>query len=307
MDFIGIFPGQGSQKVGMGKDFFDNSKLAREMFAKASDRLDLDFEQLLFEENDKLSLTQFTQPAILLVGVIAYSLFHYQVSQKPKFLLGHSLGEFTALCASGSLNYLDALELVYNRGLLMSNACDGKEAGMMALLGLSDEKTEDLVAGAQKDGKKIWAANYNCDGQIVLAGDKKDLASMENSFKENGAKRAILLNMSVASHCPILKSAQDRLKDYLNSFVKDSFEVPVVSNVLAKEYSTKEDAVKLLTEQLIKPVLYKQSIKSVESKCEVFIEFGGSVLKGINRKITKAPTKSITDMSSLESVISEFK
>ncbi len=307
MDFIGLFSGQGSQKVGMGKDFFDNSKLAREMFAKASDRLDLDFERLLFEENDKLALTQFTQPAILLIGAIAYSLFHYQVSQKPKFLLGHSLGEFTALYASGSLNYLDALELVYNRGLLMSNACEGKEAGMMALLGLSDEKTQDLVAEAQNSNKKIWAANYNCDGQIVLAGDKKDLASMENYFKENGAKRAILLNMSVASHCPLLNVAQDELKKYLNNFIKDSFEVPVVSNVLAKEYNTKKDAVELLTEQLIKPVLYKQSIKSVEGKCEVFIEFGGSVLKGINRKITKVPTKSIIDMSSLESVISEFQ
>ncbi len=307
MDFIGIFSGQGSQKVGMGKDFFDNSKLAREMFAKASDRLDLDFERLLFEENDKLALTQFTQPAILLVGAIAYSLFRYQVSQKPKFLLGHSLGEFTALYASGSLNYLDALELVYNRGLLMSSACEDKEAGMMALLGLSDEKTQDLVAEAQNNNKKIWAANYNCDGQIVLAGDKKDLASMENYFKENGAKRAILLNMSVASHCPILNVAQDELKKYLNNFVKDSFEVPVISNVLAKEYSTKNDAVKLLTEQLIKPVLYKQSIKSVEATCEAFIEFGGSVLKGINRKITKVPTKSIADMSSLESVISEFQ
>ena len=307
MDFIGLFSGQGSQKAGMGKDFFDNSKLAREMFAKASDRLDLDFEQLLFEENDKLALTQFTQPAILLVGAIAYSLFRYQVSQKPKFLLGHSLGEFTALYASGSLNYLDALELVYNRGLLMSNACEDKEAGMMVLLGLSDEKTQDLVEEAQNSGKKIWAANYNCDGQIVLAGYKKDLASMENYFKENGAKRAMLLNMSVASHCPILNAAQDKLKKYLNDFVKDSFEAPIVSNVLAKEYNTKKDAVKLLTEQLIKPVLYKQSIKNIEGNCEVFIEFGGSVLKGINRKITKVPTKTITDMSSLESVISEFQ
>jgi [acyl-carrier-protein] S-malonyltransferase len=307
MDYIGIFPGQGSQKIGMGKDFYDSSKLAREMFEKASERLNLDFQTLLFEQNDKLELTQFTQPAILLVSVIAYKLFKSQIQNNPKYLLGHSLGEFSAQCATNSLDYLDALELVYNRGLLMSDACEGKEAGMMALLGLSDEKTESLVKEAQNNKKKIWVANYNCDGQIVLAGDKSDLASMESYFKENGAKRAILLNMSVASHCPILKEAQPKLNGYLKDFIKDNFEIPVISNVLAKEYNTKDQAIDLLTNQLVKPVLYKQSISSIDGKCGVFIEFGGSVLKGINRKITKVPTKSITDMSSLESVVSEFK
>jgi len=306
MDYIGIFPGQGSQKIGMGKDFYDNSKLARGMFEKASDRLDLDFTALLFEENDKLELTQYTQPAILLTSIIAYKLFKSQMKNNPKYLLGHSLGEFSAICAANSLSYLDAIELVYNRGLLMSKACEGKDAGMMALLGLSDEKTEALVKNMQEVGKKIWAANYNCDGQIVLAGDKKDLASTEDYFKQNGAKRAILLNMSVASHCPMLVFAQEKLNSYLKNFVKDNFEVPIISNVLAKQYNTKNEAIRLLTEQLVKPVLYKQSIKYIENEAEVMIEFGGSVLKGINKKITKLPTKSIIDMSSLESVLSEI-
>ncbi|MCF6173728.1 MAG: acyltransferase domain-containing protein, partial [Campylobacteraceae bacterium] len=128
MNFAGIFPGQGSQKIGMGKDFYDNSKLAREMFEKASDRLDIDFEKLLFETNDKLEHTQFTQPAILLVSSIAYKLFVSVSENEPKYLLGHSLGEFSALVATGALNYLDALELVYNRGKLMSEACEGQNA-----------------------------------------------------------------------------------------------------------------------------------------------------------------------------------
>ncbi len=307
MDFAGIFPGQGSQKIGMGKDFFDNSKLAREMFERASDRLDIDFENLLFEENDKLEQTEFTQPAILLVSVIAYKLFSSQMQHSAKYLLGHSLGEFSALVGAKALDYLDALELVHNRGKLMSLACDGKNAGMMALLGLSDEKTQDIVLRAKESGKKIWSANYNCDGQIVIAGDKNDLSSLEETFKNGGAKRAILLNMSVASHCPLLKSAQPELNKYLANFIKDSFEVPVISNVTAKEYKTKDDAIKLLTNQLVKPVLYKQSICEIEDEVERFIEFGGSVLKGLNRKITKTKTISIVDMSSLESASLEIK
>ncbi len=306
MNFIAIYPGQGSQKIGMGKDFFDNSEIAKEMIEKASQRLDIDFENLLFEKNDKLELTQYTQPAILLVSTIAYTLFTQEVKQKPKFFLGHSLGEFSALCSSGAIDYLDAIELVYNRGLYMSQACEGKDAGMMALLGLSDEKAEDIIKSAQNSDKKVWAANYNCDGQIVIAGDKNDLRELESQFKEAGAKRAILLNMSVASHCPLLGSARERLNAYLEKFIKNSFDSPIISNVTAKSYSTKGEAQKLLSEQLVNPVLYKQSIKNIENETDKFIEFGGSVLKGINKKITKKETISIVDMPSLQKAISEF-
>ncbi len=306
MRYCAIFPGQGSQKIGMGRDFFDNSKIAREMVEKASYRLDIDFENLLFEKNDRLELTQFSQPSILLVSTIAHKLFVQEVEKKPEFFLGHSLGEFSALSASGAIDYLDAIELVYNRGLLMAEACEGKDAGMMVLLGLSDVKTQEIVNSAQDRGKKIWAANYNCDGQIVVAGDKQDLAQMQSSFKEAGAKRAMLLNMSVASHCPILESAQIGLGEYLQKFIKDSFDAPIVSNVTAKPYDTKDEAKKLLNAQLVSPVLYKQSIKNIEEKIDKFVEFGGSVLKGINKKITKKETLSITDMSSLQKTIDEI-
>ncbi len=307
MNFVAIFPGQGSQKIGMGRDFYDNSKIAREMFEKASDRLKFDFKKLLFEENEKLELTQFSQSAILLVSSVAYKLFTQEIEAKPSFFLGHSLGEFSALCASGAIDYLDALELVYNRGLFMSEACEGRDVGMMALLGLSDEKTEDLVNSAQKEGKKIWAANYNCDGQIVIAGEKRDLTQMEPIFKNSGAKRAILLNMSVASHCPILQQAREKLSPYLKEFIKDEFDAPIIANINAKTYSSKEVAIESLSQQLVSPVLYKQSIKNVENETDRFIEFGGAVLKGINRKITKKETISIIDMSSLQKAVESIK
>lgn len=306
MRYAAIFPGQGSQKTGMGKDFFDNSRIAREMIKDASARLNIDFENLLFTQNKNLELTQFAQPAILLVSFIAYKLFSTEVKEVPKYFLGHSLGEFSAVCSSGAIDYLDAIDLVYSRGLLMSEACEGKNAGMMALLGLSDEVTENIVSKAQEEGKDIWAANYNCDGQIVLAGNKFDLRKMESVFKENGAKRAIVLNMSVASHCPFLKSAQGKLGICLDKFLEDTFISPVISNVTAKPYDTKSEAVRLLSDQLVKPVLYKQSIKSIENDVDKFLEFGGTVLKGINRKITKKETISITDMNSLEKAISVF-
>ena len=301
---IFIFPGQGSQKSGMGKDFYDNDALAQEMIEKASQRLNLDFANLLFEENDKLELTEYTQPAILLVSSIAHAMFTKRYKNTPSMAMGHSLGEFSALSAVGAIDYLDAIELVHKRGLFMKEACSRINAGMMALIGLSDEKVEEIISAQEE--KQVWAANYNCDGQLVVAGNKDDLASMESIFKEAGAKRALLLNMSVASHCPFLKSAISPLSEYLVKYLKDDFLAPVVSNVTADLYSTKKEALKLLTNQLIKPVKYKQSILHIEDKTDRFIEFGATVLKGLNRRSTKKETLCITDMASLENVLSEL-
>jgi len=301
---IFIFPGQGSQKIGMGKDFYDNDALAREMIEKASERLDLDFTNLLFKENDKLELTEFTQPAILLVSSIAHALFTKEYKVTPIMAMGHSLGEFSALSAVGAIDYLDAVELVHKRGLFMKEACANINAGMMALIGLSDDKVEEIIS-AQSD-KQVWPANYNCDGQLVVAGDKDDLASMESIFKEAGAKRALLLNMSVASHCPLLKSAIAPLEEYLTKYLKDDFLAPVVSNVTAGLYSSKKEALDVLSRQLISPVKYKQSVVNVETKADRFIEFGATVLKGLNKRSSKKETLCITDMASLEKVLSEL-
>jgi len=303
-----IFAGQGSQAVGMGQDFYNNSEVAREMFAKAGERIGVDFKELIFEENEKLGQTAFTQPAILLVQMIAYRLFKEACPEtQAELFLGHSLGEFSALCAAGAIDYVDAVELVHKRGSFMQEACSSVNAGMMALVGLDDATVEKVCLEAQAEGKKVWPANYNQDGQLVVAGMKADLESLEQTFKDAGAKRAILLNMSVASHCEILAPAQQPLADLMSSMVNDTFSAPVISNVTTKAYNTKDEAVTLLKEQLVKPVKYKQSIVAIAGDVDMAIEFGNGVtLKGLNRRIVKElKTLNISDMASLEKVAGE--
>ena len=304
-----IFSGQGSQAVGMGKDFYETSEVAREMFERAGERIGVDFKEIIFEENEKLGQTAFTQPAILLVQMIAYKLFTDACPDtKAELFLGHSLGEFSALCASGAIDYVDAVELVHKRGSFMQSACDEIEAGMMAIVGLDDASVEKVCSDAQAEGKKVWPANYNQDGQLVVAGMKADLSSLEQTFKDAGAKRALLLNMSVASHCDILAPAQEPLAELMNTMVNDNFSAPVVSNVTTSPYSTKADAVMLLKDQLVKPVKYKQSILAIAGNVDMAIEFGnGVVLKGLNRRIAKElTTLNISDMASLEKVKEEI-
>jgi len=304
-----IFAGQGSQAVGMGQDFYNNSEIAREMFAKAGERIGVDFKELIFEENEKLGQTAYTQPAILLVQMVAYKLFKDACPDlKAELFLGHSLGEFSALCASGAIDYVDAVELVHKRGALMQEACADIEAGMMAIVGLDDATVEKICADAQAEGKKVWPANYNQDGQLVVAGMKADLASLEQTFKDAGAKRALLLNMSVASHCELLAPAQEPLAELMQKMVKDQFEAPIISNVTTKPYATKDEAVSLLKDQLVKPVKYKQSILEIAPNVDVAIEFGNGVtLKGLNRRIAKElKTLNISDMASLQKVKEEI-
>lgn len=300
-----IFPGQGSQTNGMGKDFFENSDIAKDMIKNASDRLGFNFEDLLFNESENLGKTEFTQPAILLVSCIALAVFKEKTDIKPEFVLGHSLGEFSALVASGAINYLDALELVHRRGLFMNEACAGAGAGMMALVGLDDSTVENITQTQRDAGKKVWAANYNMDGQIVVAGLKADLESLVDTFKEAGAKRALVLDMSVASHCELLTTAVEKLQPYLEEYITEDFDSSVISNVSTNPYNTKADAIKLLSSQLISPVKYKHSIVAHTTELDMMIEFGnGAVLKGMNRKINKAvPTINVSDMKTLEATL----
>ncbi|MBD3807352.1 MAG: ACP S-malonyltransferase [Epsilonproteobacteria bacterium] len=303
-----VFPGQGSQALNMGKDFFENSSVAKEMFANAKERTGIDFETLLFTENENLAQTEFTQPAILLISSIANRLFVQNSGIVPTLTLGHSLGEFSALVASGVLDAIDAVELVNLRGKLMADACAKQEVGMLVSLGLDDATVEDICQKQRDNGKQVWAVNYNSDGQIVIAGIKKDLEELVDVLKEAKAKRAMLLNMSVASHCPLLESATEPLALKLQDVIKDVFLAPVISNVTAKPYSTKAEALELLPKQLVMPVLYKQSIKNIDADVDCYIEFGhGNVLKGLNKSSTSKPHFNVSDMASLEATIEALK
>jgi len=294
-----LFPGQGSQSFGMGKDFYENSPKAKTFLDEASEFCKLDFKNLLFEENENLSKSQFTQPAIVLNSLMAYLALEEKRSFAPLYALGHSLGEFSALAVQGAFDFFTVLSLVHKRGIFMQEDCSKISAAMMVVLGLDDILVQNLCENAQKQGKQIYAANYNSQGQIVVAGLKMDLLDFESEFKQAGAKKTMLLNMSVASHCPLLSNASLKLAKELEGVLNENFRA-VISNVNAKSYFSKDEALSLLKNQLVKPVLYKQSIAAIEDEVDFFVEFGANILKGLNRKITNKPTYSLTNMKDID-------
>ena len=298
-----IFPGQGSQSVGMGKEIYGEFKVAQELLDSASEHCGIDFKSLLFTENERVGESEFTQPAIVLNSLMCFEAFKNSLSIKPEFSFGHSLGEFSALSVSGAIKPLDVIKLVNLRGKFMAQDCSGIGAGMMVVLGLSNEKVEEIC---QNSNRQIWAANYNCDGQIVVAGIRSDLELSVDEFKSAGAKRAMLLDMSVASHCPLLQNASVKLANELESLLSDEFS-PVISNVTAKKYTTKKEALELLKLQLISPVLYQNSVKNYCDGVDCFVEFGANVLKGMNKKICDKPTYSITNLSSLNEALEALR
>ncbi|MDD6054948.1 MAG: ACP S-malonyltransferase [Helicobacteraceae bacterium] len=300
MSFAVIFPGQGSQAVGMGKDLFDNSAEVRELFEIASDTLSENMQELCFSENNKLNLTKYTQPAILLVSYAVFCLIKPKIKGRISFALGHSLGEFSALCASGTLDFKEAISLVNRRGILMEDACKKQKAGMMVVLGLEDSILEEFCEKKRNLGLKVWCANYNADGQMVLGGIREDLSSLEVELKGLGAKRALMLPMSVASHCLVLESMCEPFREILEKDLKDNFSFPIISNVNAKPYNTKQEALELLSKQLISPVLYKQSIRGNDSTIDTFIECGGNVLKGLNKRLSQKETISLQTYAEIQ-------
>ena len=294
-----IFPGQGNQFIGMGKSFFDNYAEARDIFDMASDVLHVDMQDLLFNDNDNINITKYTQPAVLLVSYIAYKLFSNISKEIPVFALGHSLGEITANVISDSIKVDKSFELVYRRGELMQNACNDKNTGMAVIIGLDDKKIEEFIS----DKNNIWYVNYNSNNQGVIAGNRSTLLEMEDGLKKIGAKRYLILPMSIASHCPVLSTIKDEFMNILENVLDNNFRFEVVSNATTEPYSDKSRALELLTMQLINPVLYKQSIMKYQDEVDCFVEFGGNVLKGLNKRITDKYTYSIFDAPSLENVL----
>lgn len=304
MQYAFIFPGQGSQAIGMGKDFYEDSALAKELFDESSEILKIDMKNLLFNQNDSINQTQFTQPAILLVSYIAYRLFKEQSEITPNAALGHSLGEITANLIAESISFENAIRLVYKRGELMQKVSEGKDAGMAVVIGLDDEILSDFCSKRSN----IWCANFNSDGQCVLAGLKADLLAAESEIKNLGAKRVLLLNMSIASHCPLLEAMSGEFSGLLEQYLSDNFLCEIISNATMESYKSKASAINLLSKQLTSPVLYKQSIKKIESEVDCFIEFGyGGILKGLNKRLTTKPTYSIGNMQNLNTILEELK
>ncbi|KAA6233496.1 ACP S-malonyltransferase [Campylobacter sp. LR291e] len=290
----------------MGQSFYENCNGAKNLLEEASDYCKIDFKNLLFSENDKLNKSEFTQPAIVLSSLMAYVVLKEKLNLTPSFCLGHSLGEFSALAVSGAFSYLDAILLVHKRGLFMQEDCSKIKASMMVILGLDDEMVENLCKNAQEKNKQIYVANYNCDGQIVIAGLRPDLEEFEDEFRKAGAKKTMLLNMSVASHCPLLQNASLKLGLELDKILNASFN-PVVSNVNAKIYTDKINALNLLKNQLVKPVLYKQSIKNIENGVDCFVEFSTNILKGLNKKITQKETFTLLNINDIDEFVEKIK
>lgn len=277
-----VFPGQGAQYVGMGKDLYDNYPLARELMLQANEELGFAITDIMFEGSDEdLRQTRVTQPAIFLHSVVACRLM---TKLRPDMVAGHSLGEFSALVIAGALDMGDGLRLVSQRAQAMQEACELSPGAMAAVLGLPDDKVAEVCGSVEE---VVIAANYNCPGQVVISGSLSGVEQACRALKEAGAKRALKLPVSGAFHSPLMQPAAERLQKAImdTSFYTPIF--PIYQNVSARAEKNKHIIQKQLLEQLTLPVRWTQSVQQmVADGATMFYEFGpGDVLKGLIRKI----------------------
>lgn len=280
-----VFPGQGAQFSGMGKDLYDNSPLAKELFEKANEILGFRITDIMFEGTaDELKQTKVTQPAIFLHSVILAATLGD--SFKPDMVAGHSLGEFSALVANKTLLFEDALRLVSQRATAMQKACEIMPSTMAAVLGLEDNIVEEVCASI--DGVVV-AANYNCPGQLVISGETVAVEKACELLKEKGAKRALLLPVGGAFHSPMMEPAREELAQAIENTVFSSPICPVYQNVTAKAVSDAQTIKENLIIQLTAPVRWTQSVQQmIADGATEFIEVGpGNVLQGLIKKINK--------------------
>lgn len=281
-----VFPGQGSQFPGMGKDLYDNNAQAKQLFENANDILGFRISDTLFTGTDEeLKQTKVTQPAIFLHSVILASTIGE--SFKPDMVAGHSLGEFSALVANKTLTFEDALRLVYKRALAMQKACEINPSTMAAILNLEDKIVEDICAEITASGNIVVAANYNCPGQLVISGSNEGIAIACERLKAAGAKRALVLPVGGAFHSPLMEPARIELEAAINSTTFSNPICPVYQNVTAQAVSNPRDIQKNLIAQLTAPVRWTQSVQQmVADGATQFIEVGpGKVLQGLVKKI----------------------
>ena len=308
MKYSIVFPGQGSQSIGMLSDLNQNFSVVNEIFQEASDAISVDLWKIIHEDQEALNLTENTQPVMLAAGYATYKILSEEMSLSPTSMAGHSLGEYTALVASNSLNFFDAIQLVRKRGELMQAAVPTGTGSMAAILGLEDTHIIEICQKANNKGV-VEAVNFNSPGQVVIAGEKEAVTYACELLKEAGAKRALVLPVSVPSHCSLMKDAANEFKNSVDSIEFRMTDVKVIHNVDADYSNTIEEIKSKLVEQLYRPVLWTSSVlKMKETGVEKLIEAGpGKVLTGLTRRIDKSLSASaIIDVNSLKSTIEEI-
>lgn len=285
-----VFPGQGAQFVGMGKDLYDNYPVAKELFEKANDILGFRITDLMFEGTEEdLRQTKVTQPAIFLHSVI---LAKTMEDFKPEMVAGHSLGEFSALVANGALSFEDGLTLVYKRAIAMQKACEIEQSTMAAIIGLDDVVVEEVCA---KINEVVVPANYNCPGQLVISGSMKGIEIACEKLTEAGAKRALPLKVGGAFHSPLMEPARVELADAINSANFSKPVCPVYQNVDAKPYIDPAQIKENLIKQLTSPVKWTYIMQNmIADGMSSYTEVGpGTVLQGLLKKVNREiPTQS---------------
>ena len=284
-----VFPGQGAQFSGMGKNLYDSNPKAKELFEKANEILGFRISDILFSGTDEdLKQTKVTQPAVFLHSVIAFLCAENPV--KPDMVAGHSLGEFSALVANGVLTFEDALQLVFIRATAMQKACEQQPSTMAAVLGLEDAKVEEICAAVSEEtGEVVVAANYNCPGQLVISGSIQGVTIACEALKAAGAKRALVLPVGGAFHSPLMAPAREELKAAIEKTTFHTPSCPVYQNVAAKAVSEPAAIKQNLIDQLTGAVKWTQSVQAmVADGATNFTEAGpGKVLQGLILKIQK--------------------
>ena len=283
-----VFPGQGAQFVGMGKDLYDNNPKAKELFEKANDILGYRITDIMFDgTDDELKQTKVTQPAVFLHSVIkAISLGD---EFKPSMVAGHSLGEFSALVAAGALNFEDGLRLVYARAMAMQKACEAAPSTMAAIVGLPDDKIEEICAEVSKEGSVVVPANYNCPGQLVISGNVEAINEACEKLKAAGAKRALPLKVGGAFHSPLMQPAKDELQAAIEKTDFSAPQYPVYQNVDGKPHTDPADIKANLIAQLTSSVRWTSCVQNmIADGADDFTECGpGKALQGMIGRIDK--------------------
>ena len=305
-----VFPGQGSQTVGMGKDLYDNFAEAKDVFDQADDALGFKLSSLCFEGPEAdLALTANTQPAIFAVSIAALKVLEARLPIEPVRVAGHSLGEYSALVASQALSFRDGVQAVRNRGQFMQEAVPVGAGGMVAILGMERDQLEEMCRKAA-GGEVLTPANFNCPGQTVISGHAGALERAMKMAKEMGARKTLKLAVSAPFHCRLMEPAGRRLEEHLNGVTITRPKHPVVTNVEARENHDAGRVRELLVKQLSYPVLWEDSVKHmVTGGIDTFIEIGpGTVLKGMIKRIDRSVTLlNIEDSESLGSVERAWK